>query len=110
MAEYLRIERVNPETSEPPVSLFEIQPDNSVTRTVDLFDVEHIVANSVRMMSHGHGAFSDYAYGNSSACLFANLFPKPDDYAAYWLERGATYEHVKKAEFERLFMRATPDI
>ena len=110
MADYLRIIRNDPRLDEAPEMLVEIGPQNSVTRIVEIFDDGRAVNNSIEIKSFGHGAFADYAYTASAPCLFAHNFPAPDQYDAWFGAHDSHYESIRKAEFERAFMRARPDL
>ena len=66
----LHIIRDNPNSAESTKSYFEIGGGNVVRRTIDLHDGQ-VITNSIEILSHRSGAFSDYAgfNANASQCL-----------------------------------------
>lgn len=106
---YFRVRRLAPMESEALETCFELQPGNTVTRTVDVFRNQSR-SNSIRILSHRSGAFSEYAIEARSPCLMGNRFSAPGAFEAHWDARSVLCEPITKATFERLFMSAKPDL
>jgi hypothetical protein len=106
---FLKIVRSAPRDGESAIEFIELQPTGAVTRTVAEDLDGELLANSVAIQSHSSSAFADYAYGSQHPSLWTAKAPAADD-AAAWATLCCATESIPRAEFERLFRRARPDI
>lgn len=89
---------------------FEIDDANAVTRTVTVVEGQAPRSDSIAIRTHRGGASAEALLGQQRPCLWGHTFPSPDQYDAFWSQRGAKWEHIEPGRFAKLFERANPNI
>lgn len=111
MPEYFRTTRRNHlKRGEWAEKLWEIQDSGAVTRTVEIDDYGNSKALSLRILSHKSGAFRDSLQFEQNPCLMGNKYKSIDDFKIAMQRDSVQVQPTTKANFERRFMTANPDL
>jgi hypothetical protein len=88
---------------------FEVRDAKRVSRMVTINADGTAESNSIAIMAHRSGAYSDNVHDDEGPCIVGG-FPAPGDYIEYWTRAGCTFEMIAAKDFNRRFMRARPDL